>query len=257
MKKLILSVMLVGIMSLSACGITENDSVSNPTESATDAVTTEATTTESITEATANSDVSVSADVGIAKQTIEMVSGQTMEGMLYDFDFDGIPELIQYEVFIDGDSPLVYKYVDNEWQFYGKMYADFEIDAQLCFDKTNKKNYYFFHYYSHGIKDTDETNEPVFTTNGYFTRHSFEDEQLQQEIVHDFRYESNGEETEDVYLVKAEAAKSAYLLECDEILSRYENVKAISIRPLWTGEDIRSGAYKDIIREYFRENPVD
>jgi len=256
MRKILFLIAIISIILLISCGNTNDDSTTlEPVHNtiATEADVIEVTTpTVLTTSTTETTTIPISTDLGIVEKAIfetNWYARSNLYGMFYDLDFDGRPELLFDAPSVDGITGIaVYKYINDEWQYCRDIYAsnysgDDSQWIDLYYDK-NKDEYFYNSNYTYALKNMDdEGSRRIFW--GIIIKYSFVDDKLQDEVLDSF-----GCDDED------EQAKKSFLLLCSEALSSYEKIDTIPIVPMWTEEDIESGAYEQIIRDYFKDNGI-
>jgi hypothetical protein len=177
------------------------------------------------------------------EKTVKSVAYDRLyKGMLYDFNFDNVPE---YSLFYSDESGcpilLIYMYDYDDWHHYAELYISNHTDdgllyVDLYYDAVNKR--YFYSSIVFGV--VKDVGEPVYC--GFLCESYFENNQMLKETILSLECEIDDEQR-----------KNEFILQCEEYLSQYEHIKTIPIEPMWTKEDIESGEYEEIIRKAFAE----
>lgn len=199
-------------------------------------------------------------EIGIIEKAMNQVRIISVQGLLFDFNFDTVPELMLYSDTASWYCFSIYQYIDEKWSpasvkkieedvfcyqilASGNNYENeppYYID--LYYDK-ERDEYFYISMYNLYVTNIDLDDPYIFS--GMLYKYYFEDMEILEEELFNFRCSRDDEE-----------GKESFFLQCDEILLPYEKIKTIPLDPMWTYEDIQSGAYQDIIRQYFEENPV-
>ena len=177
------------------------------------------------------------------------------DGTLYDLDLDGIPELIIIEEGMVLYFCDVYKLTSKGKTILGHIILNDgnEYGESLILDlyyDTKDSIHFYCSYPIDFVKNQDGFYEGSY---GTITAELFKYIVSNENIIsssllrQDWDYEYDDDITD-----KAEQ----FYNECSKILLKYEKMKTISLSPMWTYEDIRSGAYEQIIRDYFKDNGI-
>lgn len=168
-------------------------------------------------------------------------------GMLYDFDFDNIPEIVAFDYGMEDTFYRIFKYSGGEFLYLGEMrscdeclFLNDRAHVDLYHDKSDD---FFYCASSVGFVKNNGEEVGVYGFNeGNLYRYEFKENEMTESVEMSFWENSDDEE-----------ALEAYLQDCKNALSQFELTGSAVFEPLWTGADIRDGTYRDIVR-YELEN---
>jgi len=207
-------------------------------------------------------------ELGCINASIKCVSNDYIEkGCFFDFDKDGIPELISFSE-LDGMYAYgVYDLKGEETRLIGWLNVGIitECDNALTLYRNMSTGGYFYY----GVCRTVLFNESKsFAT---VNIHRFNDNEIITEELAYYRITSASEEdniyvTENRFLGEDNVIlNNRYynenelikLLGVEEYLSQFEMIEVVNLEPLWNQKQFDDGSYEQIIREYFESNPIE
>ncbi|MDE7294698.1 MAG: hypothetical protein K2N72_09775 [Oscillospiraceae bacterium] len=170
------------------------------------------------------------------------------DGMLYDFDFDNIPEIVAFDYGMEDTFYSIFKYSGGEFLNLGEMKSCNEClftnnSAHIDLYHDNKSGEFFYCASSVDFVKNNSEEAGVYGFNGgNLYRYEFTENEMTKSVMVSLWENSDDEE-----------ALEAYLQDCENALSQFEMIGSAVFEPLWTGADIRDGTYRDIVR-YELEN---
>lgn len=158
-------------------------------------------------------------------------------GMLYDFDFDNIPEVVIFDYGMDSMFYNVFKYNDGELIYLGEIRASDDLPGYQYLDLYHSDNEYF---YCANTIDFVKNNSLDTSIYGYYLgnlyKYIFLSNGIESSVLLDFMEDSDYKEALD-----------SYIQECNDYLSQFKKVTSVTFEKLWNDDNIRDGTYKDII----------
>lgn len=165
-------------------------------------------------------------------------------GMLYDFDFDNIPEIVIFDQGMEETFYSIFKYDGSEFLYIGNIAAHNHIESSdniTLYYSENDDEYFYCANNIAFVKNNLEDTVGYGFYCGNLYRYVFLPNEMESSVVLSYMGDYDDEE-----------ALKKYLRDCEDYLSRFEKSASVSFEEMWSMNEMRYGTYKFIILDEFR-----
>lgn len=160
-------------------------------------------------------------------------------GMLYDFDFDNIPEIVIFDYGMEETYYSIFKYDGSEFLYMGNIAAYNHIEGSdniALYYSENDNEYFYCANNITFVKNNSEDTVGYGFYCGNLYKYVFLPNEMESSVVLSYMGDYDDKE-----------ALKKYLRDCDDYLSRFEKSASVNFEEMWSAEEMRNGTYKSII----------
>ncbi|MBR6695651.1 MAG: hypothetical protein IKL70_04480 [Oscillospiraceae bacterium] len=252
MKKLILSLLMITMLTGCVSEPVKQEEVTTVEEEITTTIETKITENivSTITEKKTH-EQNLIEDTNISKadmiiNSINEIKNQYEFALLYDFDFDGVPEAMTVNHGMVNLDCEIYNLKDGHISYCGNIVIDDNYPSEntmniKLYRDDSSKNFFYCSNPVDFVKNNSE--EDIY---GYYSgnliKYVFADGTIQSEVLLNFQEDYSDEDS-----------LKNYLNDCENYLNQYELIETIPVTALWNYESVKDGAYKEIVRRELKE----
>lgn len=176
------------------------------------------------------------------------------DGMLYDFDFDSIPEIIIFDYGMNDTFYNIYKYIDGKFMYLGEIKNCDEIShcpeknlahIDMYYDKVAEEYFYCSNAIEFLKNNADLRNDYGFYY-GNLYKYVFTSKNINSSTILNIMI--NFDDYDD--------SIQNYMQECENYLNQFDSIHCVFFEPLWDIKNINNGTYKDIIKHELENNYI-
>lgn len=165
-------------------------------------------------------------------------------GMLYDFDFDNIPEIVIFDYGMEETYYSIFKYDGSEFLYMGNIAAYNQIEGSdniALYYSENDDEYFYCANNIAFVKNNSEDTVGYGFYCGNLYKYLFLPNEMEGSVILSYMDDHDNEE-----------ALKKYLQDCEDYLSQFEKIASVNFEAMWSAEEMRDGTYKSIVLDEFR-----
>ena len=166
------------------------------------------------------------------------------DGMLYDFDFDNIPEIVIFDYGMEETHYSIFKYDGSEFLYIGNIAAYNYIESSdniALYYSENDDEYFYCANNIAFVKNNSEDTVGYGFYCGNLYKYFFLPNEMESSVILSYMDDCDDEE-----------ALKKYLQDCEDYLSQFEKIASVNFEEMWNVNEMRDGTYKFIILDEFR-----
>lgn len=165
-------------------------------------------------------------------------------GMLYDFDFDDIPEIVIFDYGMEETYYSIFRYDGSEFLYMGNIAAYDHIEGSdniVLYYSENDDEYFYCANNITFVKNNSEDKVGYGFYCGNLYKYVFLPNKMESSVILSYMDDYEDEE-----------ALKKYLQDCEDYLSRFEKSESVNFEAMWSADEMRDGTYKSIVLDEFR-----